>query len=259
MGEAMRVIINDGTAEFLDDEKLCGTYHYEDPFKSYFRGLYTPDGHDVVDPPPKDHPHHKGLQFGLCLSDVNFWEEDLANEPKDRQLPIGRQLTDRIDALPITQGIGFTQAIEWRTNSVVSFREIRIVTLAPAPDAYVWTWRSTLIASRNLKILTSVWPGPGYTGVGLRLAKALFQHGHTVPPDIASGAIAQRVCYFGQGVAVTFEQQMSQANVLFLSRYEDQDPAAFAFMSFGPTNARELDLREGEYLEGIYVVTVATQ
>lgn len=24
--------------------KLCGSYHYEDPFKSFFRGLYTPSG-----------------------------------------------------------------------------------------------------------------------------------------------------------------------------------------------------------------------
>jgi len=185
----MRVIINDNsTVEFFDDNRLCGTYHYEDPFKSYFRPLNTPDGRDVVDPPPKDHPHHKGLQFGLCLSDVNFWEEDLAHEPKERQLPIGRQLTERIDTLPVTQGIGFTQTVMWCTDSIVSFLETRTVTVTQAPNAYVWTWRSDLIASRNLKIVTSVWPGPGYTGLGLRLAQALFQQGSTRPSDITSGA-----------------------------------------------------------------------
>jgi len=53
--------------EFLNTAtgKLCGTYHYEDEFKSFFRGFYTPDGKDVVAFPPPEHPHHKGLQFGL--------------------------------------------------------------------------------------------------------------------------------------------------------------------------------------------------
>jgi hypothetical protein len=59
----------------------CGTYHYEDMFKSFFRGLYSPSGKDVVACPPVQDPHHKGLQFGLCTSVANFWEEDEANEP----------------------------------------------------------------------------------------------------------------------------------------------------------------------------------
>jgi hypothetical protein len=49
--------------EFRDtDGTLCGTYHYDDPYKSFFRGLFTPNGLDVVALPPLDHPHHKGLQ-----------------------------------------------------------------------------------------------------------------------------------------------------------------------------------------------------
>ena len=47
-----------------------------------------PSGKDVVAPPPPDHPHHKGLQFGLCASDVNFWEGDKAHEPSNRRLTI---------------------------------------------------------------------------------------------------------------------------------------------------------------------------
>ena len=73
------------------DGKPCGTYHYMDKFKSFFRGLYTPSGKQVVASPPPDHPHHKGLQFGLCTSEVNFWEEDKASEPPDNQLTIGMQ------------------------------------------------------------------------------------------------------------------------------------------------------------------------
>jgi hypothetical protein len=39
----------DQTVEFTNaDGKLCATYHYMDKFKSFFRGLYTPNGKDVV-------------------------------------------------------------------------------------------------------------------------------------------------------------------------------------------------------------------
>jgi hypothetical protein len=39
----------DQTVEIRDTGgKLCGSYHYQDPFKSFFRGLYTPNGKDVV-------------------------------------------------------------------------------------------------------------------------------------------------------------------------------------------------------------------
>lgn len=74
----------DQTVEFSNaDGKPCGTYHYMDKFKSFFRGLYTPSGKDVIASPPREHPHHKGLQFGLCTSVANFWEEDKASEPTD--------------------------------------------------------------------------------------------------------------------------------------------------------------------------------
>ena len=43
----------DQTVEIRDTGgKLCGSYHYQDPFKSFFRGLYTPNGKDVVASPP---------------------------------------------------------------------------------------------------------------------------------------------------------------------------------------------------------------
>lgn len=80
----------DQTIEIRDSGgKLCGTHHSEDP-KSFFRGLYTPRGLDVIAPPPAEHPHHKGLPFGLCCSDVNFWEESLSAEPDNNQIPIGK-------------------------------------------------------------------------------------------------------------------------------------------------------------------------
>ena len=65
------------SVEFIGTSgQLCGSYHYEDMFKSFFRGLYTPGGKDVLACPPPEHLHHKGLLFGLCTSAANFWEED---------------------------------------------------------------------------------------------------------------------------------------------------------------------------------------
>src|SRR5882757_3694565 len=114
------------TVEFSEtDGKLRASYHYDDPFKSFFRGLCTPKGCDVVAPPPANPPHHKGLQFGLCLSDANFWEEDLANEPQGRKLPIGKQQTGKLQLLPAGEGIGFSQEVVWQTAEVCSFHETR--------------------------------------------------------------------------------------------------------------------------------------
>src|ERR1043165_9909543 len=89
--------------------RLCGTYYYQDPFKSFFRGLYTPSGLNVVACPPPDHPHHKGLQFGLTCKNVTFWEESPAAEPPECPLPIGLQQTTMLEMLPRAGGNGFVQ------------------------------------------------------------------------------------------------------------------------------------------------------
>ena len=244
------------TVEFSEtDGKLRASYHYDDPFKSFFRGLCTPKGCDVVAPPPANHPHHKGLQFGLCLSDANFWEEDLANEPQDRKLPIGKQQTGKLQLLPAGEGVGFSQEVVWQTAEVCSFHETRKISVNEAPGAYVWHWRTTLTAARNVEIITSVWPGPGYCGLGLRLARDLFGDGKISPPGTQSGSIPTDVSFQGKGAEVRFEQDAKQANVLFVSFYGPGD--GFAFMSLGPTNRAPRALKKGESLDGTYVVTVA--
>jgi hypothetical protein len=74
-----------------------------------------------VAPPPPDHPHHKGLQFGLCASDVNFWEGDKAHEPSNRRLTIDRQQTTKLERLPPAEGNGFSQ--------VATFQEIQKISV----------------------------------------------------------------------------------------------------------------------------------
>jgi hypothetical protein len=85
------------------------------PLPSYANGL------DVVALPPLDHPHHKGLQYGLCAEDVNFWEEGA--DPDNRR--IGRQETQSIAPLASGEAIGFRQQIVWRDDLCVSFTEAR--------------------------------------------------------------------------------------------------------------------------------------
>lgn len=255
----MHVSIED-TVQIRDSAgRLCGVYHYQDPFKSFFRGLFTPSGKDVVAPPPPDHPHHKGLQFGLCASDVNFWEESLSAEPPDHQIPIGNQRSAKPQLLPPADGIGFTQEVVWARDIVVSFRETRRISLIAVPGAYVWTWRTTLVAARDVDIIRSVWsmqPGQiGYCGLGLRLAKDLFRGGTVSPPSAVSGSIPPVVSFEGNGATVTFAQDTAQANALFVSRYGG-DPD-FAFLALGPTNLHTRTLKCGDRLDGTYVVTVA--
>jgi hypothetical protein len=246
------------TVEFGEPgNEPCATYHYDDPFKSYFRGLRTPRGHDVVAAPPADHPHHKGLQFGLCTSVANFWEESEDSEPQDRRLPIGKQQTTKLEVLPPGDGVGFSQEVLWEFDSKAIFHETRRISVVPAHDAYVWTWRTTLIAAQEVEVLTSVWPGPGYCGLGLRLARDLFKDGKINPSEMRSGSVPTHVSFQGNGAEVTFSQDVTQANALFLSFYDDRD--GFAFVSLGPTNRGSCVLNQGERLEGVYVVTIADQ
>ena len=257
----------DKTIDIRDSKgRLCGTYHYEDPFKSFFRGLYTPSGIDVVAFPPPEHPHHKGLQFGLTCKDVNFWEESLASEPPDCPLPIGIQQTTQFQVIPPLAGNGFMQEVLWRKGETVTFQEKRFVSMKESANGYVWSWQTTLTAQRDVTIISSVWGdagncgrSPGYCGLGLRLARDVFQDGQVLPPGTRSGSTPTRVSYVGKtsgrGAEVTFEQAPAQGNALFVSFYGSGPD--FAFMSLGPTNLHPLTLSRGQSLACRYVVTVA--
>lgn len=245
--------------------QLCGSYHYEDMFKSFFRGLYTPDGKDVLACPPPEHLHHKGLMFGLCTSAANFWEEDEFSEPNDNRLPIGKQRTIALDLLSPEDGIGFTQTVLWETNTESIFNETRKISVMEEPGSYVWTWQTTLIALRDVQITRSVWGVPpycsqqfGYCGLGLRLASDLFQNGEVLPTDTKCGSTPACVSFRGQGVAVKFEQDAGQANTLFVSTYQQGPPypggPGFAYMCLVPPPR---DLKQGASLECSYVITVS--
>ena len=246
--------------------QLCGIYHYEDPFKSFFRGLCTPGSKDVVAVPPPDHPHHKGLQFGLCTSLANFWEEPGAPVP-DNKLPFGKQQTTKLELLPSGHGIGFTQEVLWATDKELVFNETRTISVKETPGAYVWTWQTTLTAARDVQITRSVWDVPdycspglryGYCGLGLRLARELFQEAEVLPANVKCGSKPTRVSFRGKGAQVSFVQQATLPNALFVSTYEGKPPhgpgPGFAFMGLVPI---PYDLKQGHSLEGKYVITVS--
>jgi Methane oxygenase PmoA len=254
---------NDGILDVHDPGGgLCGRYHYDDPYKSFFRGLFTPKGCDVVSPPPEDHPHHKGLQYGLCAEDVNFWEEDAKSEPAHRR--IGKQVTEQIVAEQLDRvDLGFTQQIVWqddrRDRVCVSFRETRRISVQPTTSGYVWSWQTTLTAERDVNLVISAWPQRGgYCGLGLRLAPELFLKKSRVTRVPASGGVVQSIRIQGTKAAVTFEQDTQvQHNVLYIQGCDPDSPDDFAFVSLGPTNGAPCSVKKGETLKGSYRITVA--
>lgn len=245
------------TVEFRDsDGKVCAIYHFDDPFKSYFGVLLTPGGKNVVAPRPADHPHHKGLQFGLCASDVNFWEEDEGQEPEQHKLPVGRQRNKQIVLLPADAGVGFLQHLQWETDKACTFHETRKITVEKISGAYRWRWHTTLVATRDrVTLIPSVWPGPGYCGLGLRLARDLFEHGTVTPAGVRSGSEPLQVAYHGRQATVRFGQDASQHDALFISSYAAQP--GFAFISLGPANLHPRQLELGQRIECSYSVEVA--
>ena len=132
-----------------------------------------------------------------------------------------------------------------------TFRETRKISVKKAPGTYVWTWQTTLIAARDVRLIANLWPNVAYYGLGLRLAPDVFQDGRISPSGTTSGCTPTHVSFRGNGAEVTFEQDAKQANALFVSNQPD-----FAFMSLGPTNLRPLDLKQEERLACEYVIRV---
>ena len=254
------------TIEIRDTNgKLCGIYHYEDPYKSFFRGLYTPSGKDVVAYPPPDHPHHKGLQFGLTTNKANFWEEPGAAVPPGNKLPFGQQQTTNLTLFPPVDGIGFMQEILWKVENESVFNETRTISLEEKQGEYVWTWVTTLTAAEEVNITNSVWGVPGYCspgsygycGLGLRLAQDLFQNAEVLSSDPKCGSTPSWVSFKGKA-EITFKQEATPLNALFVSTYQNVEPYAggpgFAFLCLVPIPRI---IEKGTCVEATYVITVA--
>jgi hypothetical protein len=230
--------------------KMCGRYHFDSlpnspkPFyKSYFNGLCTPKGCNIVAPQPPDHPHHKGLQYGLCATDVNFWEEDKDHEPKDHPLRIGIQFTKVVKWFDT----GFSQETVGQDDVCVSFHETRNISVRPTTSGYVWTWQTTLTAQRDVDLIVSMWPNidPGYYGLGLRLAPELFLKKSKVTRDLLERRTPKRHGSGQQGCGDVRAEHPNPAECPLYARLRTQQSAGFCFCQPWTDQRRTLHGQEG--------------
>ena len=163
---------------------------------------------------------------------------------------------------PISTDQRLSVAYWWFSQVVLAL----IIDWPNMPGSYVWTWKTTLIALRDVQSTRSVWGVPsycsqqfGYCGLGVRLASDLFQDGEVLPAGTKCGSTPACVSFRGNGVELKFDQDAQQANALFVSTYQAGGPypggPGFAYLCLVPRPPR--DLKQGTTLECNYVITVS--
>lgn len=248
-----------------------GRYVLDDAFKPYMHPLKSLLGHTVSLAVPHDHRHHKGLMYALATEDVNFWEETPTQE-----YPInGRQSQQHVSATASDGCAAISQRLIWSAvdGSLETFDELREISCRTDGESVRWTWKSHLLALRDLRLRQSQWsavkPDGGlisYHGLGIRFPRSFGamstatrfrQNDEDVALSDALGARTRssEVCDQLDGawpppkVAVRIEQ-LGTSDAFFVMR----DP--FAYLSVGPSNASPLDLCKGQSLDRTYIVEV---
>jgi hypothetical protein len=268
----LRIIEDEAGLTFVTDAGApVGRYVANDSFKPYLHPLHTPRGRVVSAAVTHDHKHHKGLMYALRSRDLNFWEErsTLPGERVGRQRPIALTLGKTAGA-----EVSFVQQLVWAAEdgSDVAFTESRFIACRADVDRFVWTWRTRLVAERDLDLIKSQWSSAAadgrtinYHGLGLRFPRsfggmqtssALEVDGAPTPFPDAMGAIPRTVTLTGaydgmwppERAGVTLRQ--FQRGTAFTLR----DP--FAYLSLGPTNAEPMQLGKGEIIAETYEIEV---
>lgn len=268
----MKIIGKGGLLEFWSADHLVGVYRADDPFKPHLSRLRTPAGHDLVVSRPHDHPHHKGVQFGLRTADLNFWEEQpLPANP----LPTGVQHPRALDIdAPCGAVAGFRQELLWAApdGSLPTFSEQRILRCEDTGRGYRWTWQTALTPLRDVELAMSVWSMPlpdgrkvNYDGLGFRLRREFSGTGGNElrlddrPAAFADalGATPARIEFTGRIDAiwpvprVTLTLEQTRAGALFTV----ENP--FAWISVGPSNAAPVRWRRDAIWRETYTFTAA--
>ena len=146
--------------------------HYNHP---YFHPLTLPDGTQLTDESPSDHPWHWGLWFSWkYINGVNYWDPF---PPKGRT-----QVTDVKTKLATDHSAHIELSISYRIpKQPPVLTEKRILTVSP-PDktgSYYIDWQSTFTAGDSDVVLDrrpipgqeNSKPYGGYAGLSLRLAE----------------------------------------------------------------------------------------
>lgn len=261
----MDTTITRSQVEFRAGDKLAGIYRVDDPFKPHFKVLNTPAGHNTVCVSPGDHRHHKGLMFALRSSDLNFWEEN----PDTEECGIEEVLT--------TEAIecGMKQELLWRgeKGDLHTYLESREITGVLEGAAFKWTWKSKRTALRDHLLIKSEWSMEvpdgrriNYHGLGIRLpwmwcfggpqAGQVEVDGKPADPLEAAGCHAKSVGFKGliDGQWKRTEAAVTITQSKDYTWYVLRD--GFPYLSVGPSNLSEVDVKKGETFEETYRITV---
>lgn len=268
----MRLIEKGGTLEIWSGDRLAGVYRADDSHKPHLSKLRSPDGFDLVVCQPHDHPHHKGAQFGLRTTDLNFWEEraiEANPTPTGVQAPQALRVTSAWGAIA-----SFEQELLWSAEdgSLPTFLERRIITCADTGAGFRWQWQTALEPLRDVELAMSVWSMArpdgrkvNYEGFGFRLRRDFSGTGGnelrlddrlTTFAD-ALGATPAKLEFMGRidetmpvrRISLTLEQTCGGA------LFTVENP--FAWVSTGPSNAAPVHWARGQTWEETYTFTVA--
>lgn len=268
----MRIIEKGGALEIWSGCRLAGVYRADDWHKPHLSKLRSPDGYDLIVSRPHDHPHHKGAQFGLRTTDLNFWEERASDA---NPTPVGVQAPK---ALRIVSGWGktaaFVQELLWSAEdgSLGTFRETRCISCEDSGSGFRWRWQVAMEPLRDVGLAMSVWSMArpdgrkvNYDGFGFRMRRdfsgtggnELRLDGRETSFADAPGAEPGRIEFTGRidetwpvrRISLSLEQ--TRRGALFTV----ENP--FAWISVGPSNAEPVHWARGKTWEETYTFTVA--
>lgn len=268
----MRILIKGGLLEIWSGDRLAGVYRADDSHKPHLAKLRSPAGYDLIVSRPHDHPHHKGAQFGLRTTDLNFWEERaLPANPT----PTGVQTPKTLNLLS-TWGAtaSFEQTLLWTAEdgSLPTFAERRVISCEDTGAGFRWRWHTALEPLRDVELAMSVWSMArpdgrkvNYDGFGFRMRRdfsgtggnQLVLDGRDTSFADALGTTPAKLEFTGsidetlpvRRISLTLEQ--TRGGALFTV----ENP--FAWVSVGPSNAAPVRWARGQVWEETYTFTVA--
>jgi Family of unknown function (DUF6807) len=262
----MKLLLSSQRARFIHESVVAGECVLDDAFKPYIHPLRTPAGHIVTKAMPVDHRHHKGLMFGLRCPDLNFWEENPGCPDCGVQKVVESQVENGVLVLDLL----------WshENGEMKTYREERRISCEVAEDgSFLWTWRSKRKALRDHRLMKSQWSYAlpdgrkiNYHGLGIRFPWAwawpeakvcgVKIDGKTVKAEEACGQHGPAVTWWGwldgawtPPVASVTMRQNHGFDWFALQ-------GDFAYLSAGPSNREEVDVKFGQTFEETYQVEI---